>query len=244
MKPSTTLGIGVLLAGLVLAGCSDDDDASPSPGEATTTAPTDATDESNGTDTPADDANQPTTTGEPDESADGGEDDSNVISASDGVLSDGVWAVGDAGTVEFVLRDGQLELVEVLANDGWRVSIDERSPDEIEVDFERDNLEYEIEIEYENGILEIEIDLDIDPAEAGSFEIGPAGVVTVSVVDGRVVLDDLAVAEGWTVVEQDTDDGEVEVELRQGNMEWEFEAEFDDGRLEVEIDFEIEGQFP
>lgn len=61
---------------------------------------------------------------------------------------------------------------------------------------------------------------------------------------GSVNLVDLSVSDGWTVTEQDTDDGEVEIELRRDNVTWELDAEVDDGQLEVEIDFEIEGRYP
>lgn len=234
MSPSrtrTTIAAAAIAA-LVLAGCADSDDDAADP--TSTTVPA-TPPEADGPD------DTTTTTATEDE---GPETDGGVISASDGVLSDGVWEVGEAGTVEFAVGPEGLELIEVVANDGWSYSIDVEVAREIEVDFEQGPREYEIEIEYENGILEIEIDLDIDPAEPGTFELGPAGTATLSVSGGTVTLDDLTVSDGWSVTEQDTSDGEVEVELRRDNVRWELDAEVDDGVLEVEIDFEIEGRFP
>jgi hypothetical protein len=231
MRASTTFGIGALVAGVVLGACSDDGDASPSPGGVTLSEP--APTEGAG-DTPAEGGSEE---GADDVAAD-------VVRADDGVLSDGVWAVGDAGTVEFVVGDDGLELIDASAAEGWQVEIDEQSADEIEVDFTREGLEHQIEIQYEDGILEIEVDLDIDPAEPGTFEIGPAGSATLALVDGGVALDELVVADGWSVVEEDTADGDVEIELRRDAVTWELDADVDDGRLEVEIDFEIEGTYP
>lgn len=220
---------------LALAACSDGDEQADEP--TATTAPSGEGTGDTTTSTTVDDE-------APDDEVDSDPSPDGVITAADGVLSDGIWEVGEAGTVEFALGPDGLELIDVVANDGWSVSIDENSPDEIEVDFEQGPREYEIEIEYENGILEIEIDLDIDPAEPGTFDLGPAGTATLSVDGGTVSLDDLSVADGWSVTEQDTSDGEVEIELRNGNVQWELDAEIDDGVLEVEIDFEIEGRFP
>ena len=219
------IAVGALALALVTAACGDE--SSPPPGAISTPHTDPTTSTTAGTST----SQAPTTP-------------TDEISAADGTLSDGVWQVGEAGTVEFTLDDGGLTLVEAKANEGWRMSIDEESSDEIEVDFERDNLDYQIEIEHRDGVLEIEIDLDIDPADPDSFAVGPGGDVTISVTGDNVVLDDLTVSDEWTVVEQDTDDGEVEVTLRRDDVKWEFKAEIDDGRLDVEIDFEIEGRLP
>lgn len=222
------------------AACSDDDDGATDTTASTTTEATTST-------TEADDEDGTTTTAAGD-TGDEGDSDSvatpELITFSDGVLSDGRWAVGDAGEVEFTVTDAGLELVDARPNEGWTMEIDESDRDEIEVDFERGNEEVEIEIEYENGILEIEIDRDIEPAEPGRFEVGPAAVAEVAVDGGAVRLVGLDVNDGWDVVERDEDDGEVELEFRQGDVRWDFDAELDDGQLEVEIDFEIEGAFP
>lgn len=164
-----------------------------------------------------------------------------TISVDDPRLSDGIWEVGDAGTVEFTVDEGGLTLVDTIANDGWATSVDVDAADEIEVEFRRDEQEYTIEIELDDGILEIEIDLDIDPAEPGTFAIGPAATAELAVDGDAVTLVDLSVTDGWDVTERDEDDGEVDVQLRQGNVTWDFDAEVDDGRLQVQIDFEIEG---
>ncbi|TKJ20923.1 hypothetical protein [Blastococcus sp. CCUG 61487] len=59
--------------------------------------------------------------------------------------------------------------------------------------------------------------------------------MTVTREGERLVLGEVVPAEGWTAVEIDRDDDEVEVEFRGDGIELDFEAEIDDGRLEVEV---------
>lgn len=165
-----------------------------------------------------------------------------------GELRDGIWAVGPAGEVEFaVAGPNRLELVEVRPTQGWEITDRSVEPDEIEIDFARGPVEIEIEIEIEGGVLEVEIDQDIDPAEPGRFDVGEAGTVNVSVEDGRIELGAVDLADGWTEVSRESDGEEIELDFRRdgdGFVEtWEFDAELDGGRLEVEIDYEIEGSF-
>jgi hypothetical protein len=221
-----------------LAGCGDDD-----------AAPPDATDVAEAADDPA------VTTGSPAPETGGGLEGTQgpaegtdpaerVVRAEDGILSDGRWAVGDAGTVEFRVTDAGLELVEVVAASGWSATVDEDSFDEIEVEFRRGDQEYEIEVEYDDGVLEVEIDLRIAGAEPGPFAIGSAGTATLDADRGGVSLVDLVVADGWTVTEQDTSEREVEIELRRGGVTWQLAAEVDDGRLEVDDRLRDQGRYP
>jgi frataxin-like iron-binding protein CyaY len=163
-------------------------------------------------------------------------------------VRDGVWAVGNAGEVEFAVEDGALELADARPNDGWRMDIDEQAPDEIEVDFERGNVEWEIEIEISGNELEIEIDQDIEPAQAGAYEIGNAGVVEISLDDTGLGLADVSANEGWDFVVDEETPEEIEVEFTttsgESTIKWDFDAELDDGVLDIEIDQEITGPIP
>ena len=156
----------------------------------------------------------------------------------------GTWPVSDAGTVTFAIVDNALVLDDVTANDGWTVDIDEQDPDQIEVDYLRDNTAWKIEIELEDGgsILEIEIDQDIENADTGSYDIGDAGTFAVSVDGDRLVLDDLNLADGWTITEIDEEADEIEFALANGPRTFDVEVELeDDGTLEIEIDYEVVG---
>ena len=168
--------------------------------------------------------------------------DADVVDLTEAVP--GTWPVADAGTVTFSLVDGALVLDDVTANDGWTMVIDEQEPEEIEVDFTRSNVAWEIEIELENDgrILQIEIDQDIEPADPGTYDLGDAGTFAFSVVDGRLVLDDLSIADGWTLVGLDEEADEIEFELVNGPRSVDVEVELDDdGTIELEIDLEVTG---
>jgi hypothetical protein len=155
----------------------------------------------------------------------------------------GTWPVGDAGTVTFSIVDGALVLDDVRAADGWAADIDTQDPDEIEVDFRRDNVEWEIEIELEQGgtMLEVEIDQDIEGADPGSYDLGDAGSFSFEVDGGQLVVTDLSVADGWTLVEREEEADEIEFELGNGPRQIDVEVELDDGVIEVEIDYEVTG---
>lgn len=73
------------------------------------------------------------------------------------VMRDGVWEVGDAGEVEFRFDNGALALVGTRANSGWEVDIDQQDDDDIEVDFGRDNVEWDFDVEAEGSVLRVEI---------------------------------------------------------------------------------------
>ncbi|MCC5947137.1 MAG: hypothetical protein JJT89_01665 [Nitriliruptoraceae bacterium] len=244
-------GAAPALAALLLAACAvggDDPDPIDLDSAAAQDAATEGGDDGASDQETADDTTDEGTASDGDEDAPGEDDDT---AASDGMtLVDmtaavaGTWPVGDAGTVTFSIIDGALVLDDVTAEDGWSVDIDEQDADEIEVDFRRGDVEWEIEIELEDGgtILEIEIGQDIENAEAGSYDIGDAGTFAFAVEDGRLVLTDLSVADGWTITERDEQDDEIEFELTNGPREFDVEVELeDDGTIEIEIDYEVVG---
>lgn len=232
--------VALLLAAGLLSACGDDDgSASDTTLTSVPAVTTDTTDPETSDGAPAG-----TSDDEGDSSDTDGELARSFIRAFDGELVDGVWEIDDAGVVEFSVVDNGLELGEVVAYEDWEFRVTEEESDEIEVEFRRAEHRYAFEVEYDDGVLQIEQDLDIDPAEPGTFEIGPVGVATIAVEGGTVSLTDLEVVDEWDVAEREESDDEVEIELRRDNVKWSFEAELDNGRLEVQIDFEIEGRFP
>jgi hypothetical protein len=73
-----------------------------------------------------------------------------------------------------------------------------------------------------------------------SYNVGSAGVVTVDVVAGDVVLVSVAPASGWTVTksEQDSDAPRVEVKFTDGTMLIEFEVSLVNGQLVPRVESE------
>jgi hypothetical protein len=164
-----------------------------------------------------------------------------VVDAS--VAEPGTWQVGGAGTVTFSIADGRLALDEVAPADGWRVTEQAADEDSIDVDLERDGERstFEVDLKKKGTELEVRIDHDTEDAEPGSFELGDAASLTVSVDGDRLVLDDLAVGSGWEVGKEKVGDDEVELELVRGDQRWDLEIELDDGRLVVERVYEVRG---
>jgi hypothetical protein len=235
----------LLAATLLLAACGDEtgtsDPIALEDGSDTGAAADDAED-----DGPEGDAAEPDGTDDGDveptpEAPDAEAPRGDVVDAS--VAEPGTWQLGAAGTVTFSISDDRLFLDEVAPADGWRVTEQKADGDGIEVDLERDGERYEFEVELKGKgtELEVRIDHDIEGAEPGTFDLGDAGSVTVSVDGDRLVVDDLTVATGWEVAEEKVEDDEVELELVRSDQRWDLQIELDDGRLEVERLYEVSG---
>ncbi|MDQ3507171.1 MAG: hypothetical protein M3494_04020 [Actinomycetota bacterium] len=153
-------------------------------------------------------------------------------------LEDGVRQVGEAGEVEFRVEDGILNLVDVSANSGWDYQLGKQDFDEVKVFFIGDEARWEFGAEIDDGyILEVETKQEIPSARPGTYEVGDAGEVSFSTADGRIILDDYGVAEGWSANIEENDFEDVHLKfLGEGGAEYKFEAEYDDGIIEVEID--------
>lgn len=76
-----------------------------------------------------------------------------------------------------------------------------------------------------------------DPVVDGerTIDLGEAGTVTVSVIDGRLELVNVTANPGWTVAKQRVEGDEIKVELTNGSDRVRAEIEIEDGRLEVEV---------
>ncbi|MCK9486038.1 MAG: hypothetical protein M0R73_04955 [Dehalococcoidia bacterium] len=241
---TTLLHIGLASALILLAAC-DDSTGDTADAEGNAPSPT-ATED--GAATPTSSPTATTTTGATASPttgpAQGGA--SMDVTWDDSILEvrDGTWPVGDAGEVEFAVSGDRLELVEVRPADGWSVTEQEIEDDEIEVDFRRGDVDWTVKVEIDNGVLEIEIDQDVHGAEPGVYAVGLAGTVAFQVSDGALSLGEIVTNEDWSHRIEEQEAGAIEVDFRRDNVTWEFKVERDDGRLEVEIDFKIEGRYP
>lgn len=75
----------------------------------------------------------------------------------------------------------------------------------------------------------------VDPAPDGRYQVFDAGSAVVTFADGRLTLESVTAAEGWTHRIDDQEPEEVEIAFRRGGEELDLEVEIDDGRLEVSI---------
>jgi hypothetical protein len=74
-----------------------------------------------------------------------------------------------------------------------------------------------------------------DVAQAGTWPVGDAGTVSFEVVDGSLALEDHEAADGWEATVDEESGDEIGVDFTRDQFRWEFEVDTDDGRLEVEI---------
>ena len=72
------------------------------------------------------------------------------------------YAVGDAGTVQVALRDGQVVLGDIVATAGWTYEVDEE-PGKAKVRFRRGDEELQLEAEIEGNRLQVEIESGDEP---------------------------------------------------------------------------------
>lgn len=72
----------------------------------------------------------------------------------------GTYQVGDAGEVSFTVDDSTVTLVNVRTNNGWTVTKQDDSTDDIEIDFTNTGTgaSAEFEAEIDDGAVELEID--------------------------------------------------------------------------------------
>ncbi len=75
----------------------------------------------------------------------------------------------------------------------------------------------------------------IDPAPDGRYQVYDAGSAVVTFIDGRLTLESVTPAEGWTHRVDDQAPEEVEIAFRRGAEELDLEVEVDNSRLEVSI---------
>ena len=160
-------------------------------------------------------------------------------------LRDGTWEVGEAGKVTFIIESGALRLMAVDPNAGWSPDVVHETSQRIEVEFRSGTEERVFEARYANGILRIEIEAEDDEAKPGRYTVGDAGEVEVDIEDGQLRLVEVATNPGWAMTVDAECPDEIEVEFRQGALEWEFEAELSKrGRLEIDLEMELEGPYP
>lgn len=177
---------------------------------------------------------------------------------------DGTYAVGDGGEVEFERTDQGLRLVEARPNPGWTTEINDRGPEDIDVEFRRDNVEWQFDAEIDDGGI-----LLVDPADRdmvdrddnyddgggqatgggqagdrdGAYTVGNGGEVEFVREGNSLRLVEARPNPGWDPLVNDRGPEDVGVEFRKGNVEWQFDAEIEDGGILVvdPADKDIEG---
>ncbi|WP_052664355.1 hypothetical protein [Nitriliruptor alkaliphilus] len=216
-----------VLVAVLLGGCSGDD-----------SGPSDPIALDDG-DVAADAPEEPEDGGDPGEPADQGDPVDEVVEAT--TAGPGTWRIGDAGAVTFSVVGDRLVLDDVAPAQGWTVAEVSADGDGIEVELERDGQTstFEVELKDDASRLEVDTEHDLELAGPGTFDIGAAGSVAVSIAGDRLVVDDLAIADGWEVTERKESRRKLELEVRRDEERWQVKLELDDDRLDVERDHRV-----
>lgn len=144
------------------------------------------------------------------------------------------WKVGDGGEVEVRFEDGALELLDARPNQGWKAEVEERSADEIEVEFLREDEEWRFDAGVNDGRLAVETGQKLRDADGGTYRLGDAGAVEIRQQGDGISLVQTRATGDWGADVVGRDGDEVEVRFERQDERWKLEADLDDGRLEVE----------
>lgn len=155
----------------------------------------------------------------------------------------GTWKM-DAGTVDFRIQGGSLDLRSAKANSGWKKRVSADKKDEIEVYFTKGNAEKKFEVELDDNRLEISKERDKQPVQGGTFVAGDAAEVKVSINNGSLSLDNIDTKDGWKTTSRDESSDDIEIDFKEGKQTAEFEIERSKGQTRLEVSQKVTGPAP
>jgi hypothetical protein len=152
---------------------------------------------------------------------------------------------GNAGAVVVGVRNGKMRVIAATPRAGWKV-VDARrtGPREVDVLFRSAKSVVEVEAVLDGGRLMTEVSRRKPPRagqlgpDATTLQAGPAGTVTVQLVNGVLTIVGVEPAAGFTVVEQRSRGLEVDVTFLSDVLEVEFEIDVEDGHLVSDLEIE------
>ena len=75
------------------------------------------------------------------------------------------YKVGDAGRVILAIKDGDIEVVNVLPSSGWTAKSPEYDDGEVEVKFRSSTMELEFTAHVKNGQIEVDVESEYEDAD-------------------------------------------------------------------------------
>jgi hypothetical protein len=157
---------------------------------------------------------------------------------------DGTWTVGDAGEVDFVIRDGALHFGDVREYRGWTPALRRVEEEALELEFVGSGVTWEFTAHYHRGVLRVAQTKTVDLAEPGRYTVGSAGEVEVGVADGAPTLEEVTPAEGWEVSVDDESPEELTATFSREPLVSTFAARLDAGQLQIDIGYEVASPVP
>lgn len=132
-------------------------------------------------------------------------------------VRDGTWDVGDAGSVEFLVSHGQLQLLAENPAPGWQLDPPINQPTEIEVRFSRaPGTSWTFLAQLSGSTLQITKEKSVTNAPDGTYPVGSAGAVAITTSGSRLGLGAVHPEAGWTVDQKQVAPSSILVAFRQG----------------------------
>lgn len=160
-------------------------------------------------------------------------------------IRDGVWAVGDGGQVEFLVKNGQLALMSSTPASGWQQKEPVQEPNKIEVTFTQTlGTTWTFRAQLSGGTLQITKTQSIPQASDGSYPVGGAGSVGFTSVNSRLSLTSVAPEGGWTVTKRQATPASIAVSFKKGAGTADFTATLSGQQVAVTASQQLSGQAP
>jgi hypothetical protein len=161
-------------------------------------------------------------------------------------IRDGVWDVGDAGQVQFYVRQGQLQLMSSTPASGWqKAQPPVQQPNAIEVDFSQGTgTTWTFRAQLSGSQLQITKQETIAKAADGSYPVGSAGSVSFIGSGSQLKLTNVSPEGGWSVAQQQSSPTSILVSLKQGAGTAQFNATTSGTDVTVTTSQQLSGPVP
>ncbi|HET8594947.1 MAG TPA: hypothetical protein VFM07_06845, partial [Intrasporangium sp.] len=161
-------------------------------------------------------------------------------------IRDGVWDVGDAGQVQFSVRQGQLRLMSSTPASGWqKAQPPVQQPNAIEVDFTQGtDTTWTFRAQLSGSQLQITKQLTILKAADGSYPVGGAGSVSFIGSGSQLKLTNVSPEAGWSVAQQQSSPTSIVVSFKQGAGTAQFTATTSGTDVTVTTSQQLSGPVP
>ncbi|MGN6752771.1 MAG: hypothetical protein ACTHJJ_09475 [Intrasporangium sp.] len=161
-------------------------------------------------------------------------------------IRDGIWDVGDAGQVNFVVSQGQLMLQSSTPASGWqKPQPPVEQPNQIAVDFSEPlGTTWSFRVQLSGSTMQITKQETIAKAADGSYPVGAAGAVAFISSGSQLKLMNVAPEGGWSVTQQQSSPTSISVSFKQGAGTAQFTAAMSGNDVTVATSQQLSGPVP
>lgn len=161
-------------------------------------------------------------------------------------IRDGVWDVGDAGQVQFLVSQDQLQLMSTTPASGWqKAQPPVQQPNEIEVALSQGlGTTWTFRVQLSGSQMQITKQETIAKAADGSYPVGAAGSVDFISSGSQLKLTNVAPEGGWSVTQQQSSPTSINVSFKQGAGAAQFTALMSGTDVSITTSQQLSGAVP